>query len=167
MDAWPVVAEPFAQWVLEDRFVSGRPPLEDAGVQFVDDVEPYELMKLRLLNASHQVLSYLGYLVGYRFVHEVCADPAFRELLMRYMVREATPTLPPVPGIDLDDYRRTLLDRFANPHVGDSLARNCADGSDRIPKFVLPVIRHQLENGGDISDLRRCRCRLGALSGRR
>ena len=150
-DAWPVVAEPFAQWVLEDRFVSGRPPLEDVGVQFVSDVEPYELMKLRLLNASHQVLSYLGYLVGYRFVHEVCDDPAFRDLLMRYMVREASPTLPPVPGIDLDSYRRTLLDRFANPHVGDSLARNGTDGSDRIPKFVLPVIRHQLAHGGDIS----------------
>ncbi len=150
-DAWPVIAEPFSQWVLEDRFVNGRPPLEDVGVQFVADVEPYELMKLRLLNASHQVVSYLGYLAGYRYVHEVCQDPAFRSLLMRYMAGEATPTLPAVPGIDLDDYRLTLLDRFANPHVGDSLARNCVDGSDRIPKFVLPVVRHQLEHGGDIS----------------
>jgi mannitol 2-dehydrogenase len=150
-DAWPVVAEPFAQWVLEDRFVDGRPPLEDAGVQFVADVEPYELMKLRLLNASHQVVSYLGYLTGYRYVHEVSQDSAFRKMLMRYMAGEATPTVPAVPGIDLESYRRTLLDRFANPHVGDSLARNCVDGSDRIPKFVLPVVRHQLEHGGDIS----------------
>jgi mannitol 2-dehydrogenase len=150
-DAWPVVAEPFAQWVLEDRFVAGRPPLEDVGVQFVDDVHPYELMKLRLLNASHQVLSYLGYLAGYRYVHDVCQDPAFRQMLMRYMAREATPTLPPVPGIDLEDYRRTLLTRFANPNIGDSLARNATDGSDRITKFVLPVIRHQLAHGGDIS----------------
>lgn len=150
-DAWPVVAEPFAQWVLQDRFVDGRPPLEDAGVQFVDDVHPYELMKLRLLNASHQVLSYLGYLAGYRYVHEVCQNPAFSQMLMRYMAREATPTLPPVPGIDLEDYRQTLLMRFANPNVGDSLARNCTDGSDRITKFVLPVIRHQLVHGGDIS----------------
>lgn len=150
-DAWPVVAEPFAQWVLEDRFVTGRPPWEDVGVQLVDHVEPYELMKLRLLNGGHQVISYLGYLVGYRYVHEVCQDPAFGEMLMRYMAREATPTLPSVPGIDLDDYRRTLLDRFSNPHVGDSLARNCTDGSDRIPKFVLPVIRDQLARDGDIS----------------
>jgi mannitol 2-dehydrogenase len=150
-DAWPVVAEPFAQWVLEDRFIAGRPPLDEVGVQFVSDVQPYELMKLRLLNASHQVLSYLGYLAGYRFVHEVCADPAFREMLMRYMVREASPTLPAVPGIDLDTYRRTLVDRFSNPHVADSLARNGTDGSDRIPKFVLPVIRQQLASGGDIS----------------
>ena len=150
-DAWPVIAEPFSQWVLEDGFVNGRPPLEEVGVQFVTDVEPYELMKLRLLNASHQVVSYLGYLAGYRYVHEVCQDQAFRSMLMRYMAAEATPTLPAVPGIDLDDYRLTLLDRFANPHVGDSLARNCVDGSDRIPKFVLPVVRHQLEHGGDIS----------------
>jgi mannitol 2-dehydrogenase len=150
-DAWPVVAEPFVQWVLEDRFVAGRPPLEDVGVQFVSDVHPYELMKLRLLNASHQVLTYLGYLAGYRYVHEVCEDPAFRELLLRYMVREATPTLPAVPGIDLDSYRRTLIERFTNPHVGDSLARNGTDGSDRIPKFVLPVVREQLASGGDIS----------------
>jgi mannitol 2-dehydrogenase len=120
-------------------------------VQFVADVEPYELMKLRLLNASHQVVSYLGYLVGYRYVHEVAQDSAFRKMLMRYMTGEATPTLPGVPGIDLEGYRQTLLDRFANPHVGDSLARNCVDGSDRIPKFVLPVVRHQLEHGGDIS----------------
>jgi len=72
-------------------------------------------------------------------------------MLMRYMAGEATPSLPAVPGIDLDVYRHTLLDRFANPHVGDSLARNCVDGSDRIPKFVLPVVRHRLEHGGDIS----------------
>jgi mannitol 2-dehydrogenase len=108
-------------------------------------------MKLRLLNASHQVLTYLGYLAGYRFVHEVCEDPAFRELLLRYMVREATPTLPDVPGIDLDTYRRTLIERFTNPHVGDSLARNGTDGSDRIPKFLLPVVRQQLASGGDSS----------------
>jgi mannitol 2-dehydrogenase len=150
-DAWPVVAEPFAQWVLEDRFVADRPPWQDVGVQFVSDVEPYELMKLRLLNASHQVLSYLGYLAGHRFVHEVVEDPPFREMLMRYMVREATPTLSPVPGIDLGDYRRTLVSRFANRHVADSLARNGTDGSDRIPKFVLPVVRDQLAHGADIS----------------
>ena len=97
-----MVCEPFAQWVLEDNFSDGRPPLEDAGVQVVDDVEPYELMKLRLLNASHQALCYLGYLAGYRYVHEVCQDPLFAAFLLAYMDREATPTLPPVPGVDLD-----------------------------------------------------------------
>jgi mannitol 2-dehydrogenase len=149
-DAWPVVCEPFTQWVLEDHFGAGRPPLEDAGVQLVDDVEPYELMKLRLLNASHQALCYLGYLSGYRYVHEVCQDPLFVWFLRAYMDREATPTLSPVPGIDLEAYKRTLIERFANPEVRDTLARLCAESSDRIPKWLLPVVRRQLATGGEI-----------------
>ncbi|MCZ2860323.1 mannitol dehydrogenase family protein [Blastococcus sp. VKM Ac-2987] len=147
-DRWPVVAEPYLQWVLEDRFSDARPPLDEAGVQLVADVRPYELMKLRLLNASHQVMSYLGYLAGHRRVDEVMADPLFAELVERYMRLEATPTLPPVPDTDLAEYRRTLLARFANPAVSDTLARNCAEGSERIATFVLPVIREQLASGG-------------------
>ena len=84
-DQWPVLCEPFTQWVLEDNFADGRPPLEDVGVQIVPDVEPYELMKLRLLNASHQALCYPGYLVGYRFVHDVTTDPLFARFLLDYM----------------------------------------------------------------------------------
>ncbi|MCW2526230.1 MAG: Mannitol 2-dehydrogenase [Pseudonocardiales bacterium] len=149
-DAWPVVCEPYTQWVLEDGFASGRPPLELVGVQLVDDVEPYELMKLRLLNGSHQALCYLGYLAGYRYAHEVCHDPIFVSFLHAYMDREATPTLLPVPGIDLDAYKRTLIERFANPEVRDTLARLCAESSDRIPKWLLPVIRAQLASAGEI-----------------
>jgi mannitol 2-dehydrogenase len=149
-DAWPVVAEHFEQWVLEDNFTNGRPPLQDAGVQMVNDVQPYELMKLRLLNASHQVMSYLGYLAGYRYVHEVCSDPQFAEFILGYMEEEATPTLQPVPGIDLDAYRTELLRRFSNPAIKDTLARQMVDASERIPKFLLPVIREQLELGGPI-----------------
>ncbi|CCG04010.1 mannitol dehydrogenase family protein [Blastococcus saxobsidens] len=148
VDRWPVVAEPYLQWVLEDRFSDARPPLEEVGVQLVEDVHPYELMKLRLLNASHQVMSYLGYLAGHRRVDEVMADPLFAELVERYMRVEATPTLPPVPDTDLGEYRRSLLERFANPAVSDTLARNCAEGSERIATFVLPVIREQLAAGG-------------------
>jgi len=149
-DAWPVVCEPFTQWVLQDSFGDGRPPLQDVGVQLVEDVEPYELMKLRLLNASHQALCYLGYLSGYRYAHEVCQDPLFTAFLLAYMDREATPTLPPVPGVDLAAYKQTLIERFANPEVRDTLARLCAESSDRIPKWLLPVIRRQLANGGEI-----------------
>jgi len=149
-DAWPVVCEPFTQWVLEDAFAAGRPSLQDAGVQLVDDVEPYELMKLRLLNASHQALCYLGYLSGYRYAHEVCQDPLFSSFLLAYMDREATPTLSPVPGVDLSDYKHTLIERFANPEVRDTLARLCAESSDRIPKWLLPVVRAQLASGGEI-----------------
>src|SRR5690606_10355166 len=126
---------------------SGRPPFEEAGVQLVADVEPYELMKLRLLNASHQALCYPGYLAGYRYAHEVCGDPVFVRYLLAYMNREASPTLRPVPGIDLDAYKHTLIERFANPAVRDTLARLCAESSDRIPKWLVPVIHENLEAG--------------------
>ena len=147
-DRWPVLCEPFTQWVLEDSFVAGRPPLEDAGAQIVADVEPYELMKLRLLNASHQALCYPGALVGHEFVHDVTSDPLFARFLLDYMVGEAIPTLRPVPGIDLAGYAHQLIERFSNPEVGDTVARLCANASDLIPKFLLPVIREQLAVGG-------------------
>jgi mannitol 2-dehydrogenase len=146
-DQWPVLCEPFTQWVLEDSFTSGRPLLEDAGVQVACDVEPYELMKLRLLNAGHQVMCYPGYLAGYRFAHQVASDPLFARFLLDYMTREAIPTLPPVPGTDLRRYANQLIERFSNPEVGDTLARLCSRTSDLIPKFLLPVIRHQLAAG--------------------
>lgn len=150
-DGWPVVCEPFTQWVLEDGFgAGGRPPFEDVGVQLVDDVVPYELMKLRLLNASHQALCYLGHLAGYRYVHDVCQDPLFADFLLAYMEREGSPTLPEVPGVDLDAYRHQLVERFANPEVRDTVARLCAESSDRIPKWLVPVIRENLRTGGEI-----------------
>jgi mannitol 2-dehydrogenase len=149
-DRWPVVCEPFTQWVLEDSFTVGRAPYEDAGVQLVDDVVPYELMKLRLLNAGHQGLAYFGHLCGYRLVHEAAQDPLFQRFLLGYMDEEATPTLAPVPGVDLDEYKRTLIERFSNPEVRDTIARLGAESSDRIPKWVLPVIREQLKTGGEI-----------------
>lgn len=147
-DAWPVVCEPFEQWVLEDRFRLGRPRFEDAGVQLVENVEPYELMKLRLLNASHQGMCYFGYLAGYRYAHEAAQDPLIAQFLRDYMDKEATPTLLPVPGIELDSYKRTLIERFSNEHVRDTLARLCAESSDRIPKWLLPVIRQNLDQEG-------------------
>ena len=150
-DGWPVVCEPFTQWVLEDHFTLGRPPFEEVGVQVVSDVEPYELMKLRLLNASHQALCYFGYLAGYRLVHEVAQDPLFARFLLNYMDFEATPTLEPVPGIDLDAYKHELIARFSNAGVRDTVARLCAESSDRIPKWLLPVIRQQLAAGGPIT----------------
>jgi mannitol 2-dehydrogenase len=149
-DGWPVVCEPFTQWALEDSFGAGRPAWEEAGVQVVPDVEPYELMKLRLLNASHQALCYFGYLSGYRLVHDVARDPAFARFLLAYMKREAEPTLEPVPGINLDEYQHQLIERFSNDQVKDTVARLCAESSDRIPKWLLPVIRKNLETGGEI-----------------
>ena len=154
-DDWPVQCEPFSQWMLEDDFVdatSGRPPLENAGVALVPRVRPYELMKLRLLNAGHQALAYLGCLAGYRLVHEASQDPAFAGFLLGYLA-EAVPTLEPVPGIDLGEYQQGLLARFGNAHISDTLARLATDASDRIPKFLLPVITENLAAGRDV---RRC-----------
>ena len=149
-DQWPVVCEPYTQWVLEDAFTAGRPPYEQVGVQVVDRVEPYELMKLRLLNGSHQAMAYFGYLCGYRLVHEAAQDPSFQAFLLGYMDKEATPTLAPVPGVDLDGYKYNLIERFSNPQIRDTIARLCAESSDRIPKWLLPVVREQLAAGGEI-----------------
>lgn len=149
-DGWPVTAEPFTAWVLEDDFADGRPPFEEAGVLLVDDVTPHELMKLRLLNAGHQCLCYFAHLCGYRLVHDAARDPLFAEFLRAYCDSEATPTLPPVPGIDLGEYTRTLIERIANPGVRDTVARLCAYSSDRIPKWLLPVIRANLVTGAPI-----------------
>jgi mannitol 2-dehydrogenase len=149
-DAWPVTCEPFTQWVLEDAFPSGRPPLEKADVQIVSDVEPYELMKLRLLNAGHQAIGYAGMLAGYRLVDEATHDDAFADFLRSYMRIEAIPSLRPVTGTDLGAYVESLIERFGNSHIRDTLARLCVDSSERMPKFVLPVLRYQLAHDGPI-----------------
>ena len=138
-----VVAEPWRQWVLEDAFPLGRP---DWDALLVPDVRPYELMKLRLLNAGHQAIAYLGTLRGHTFAHEAMADPAVLDLLRRYWA-EALPTLDPVPGVDLDAYLDALVERFGNPHVADTLARLRAYTSDRIPAFLLPVLTARLDAG--------------------
>ncbi len=119
-------------------------------MQVVVDVEPYELMKLRLLNASHQGLCYFARLCDYTLVHEAAQDPLFERFLRGYMDQEATPTLGPVPGVDLDDYKTTLIERFSNSEIRDTIARLCAESSDRIPKWLLPVVHAQLKADGPI-----------------
>lgn len=146
-DAWPVPAEPFTQWIVEDEFPTGRPALESVEVQFVDDVRPYELMKLRLLNASHQAIAYFGAPLGYVLVDEALGDDRIRTYLERYMADEAAPTLGELPGIDLEGYMATLIDRFSNPRMRDTLVRLATDGSNRMPTFTLPAIRENLDAG--------------------
>jgi mannitol 2-dehydrogenase len=148
-DAWPVVCEPFVQWVLEDNFVNGRPAWEKVGVQFTDDVTPYEEMKIKLLNGSHLALTYLGFLKGYRYVHETMNDPLFVRYMRAYMQLDVTPQLAPVPGIDLADYQDTLVARFSNQAIADQLERVCSDGSSKFPKFTVPTINQLIADGRD------------------
>jgi mannitol 2-dehydrogenase len=147
-DGWPVVTESFTQWVIEDHFLDGRPAWEKVGAQITHDVLPYEKMKLRLLNASHQALCYIGMLLGYEFVHQTMEDKDIRRLVQRMMDEEVTPVLDPVPGVDLGQYKATLIERFANPAVRDQLSRIGIYGSSGIPKFLLPSIEEQLARGG-------------------
>ncbi|CAA6679878.1 MULTISPECIES: mannitol dehydrogenase family protein [unclassified Lentimonas] len=152
-DAWPVMTEPFKQWVIEDHFVQGRPQWEDVGAQMTEDVLPYELMKLRLLNGTHQALCYIGLLLGKELVHETMEDADIRTLCWKMMDDEATPTLSPVPGIDLADYKNSVIERFANPAIRDQLSRISIYGSAGLPSFVLPSITAQLKRGGSIKML--------------
>jgi mannitol 2-dehydrogenase len=146
-DAWPVFSEDFTQWVIEDRFVAGRPAWERVGAQIVSDVAPYEMMKLRLLNGSHLAVAALGRLMGYTYIHETMEDPHLRGFMAALMDRETGPTLPPVPGIDLDDYKRTLIARFANPAIEDTVERVNTDA----PLNVLVVpIKARLDAGGSV-----------------
>jgi fructuronate reductase/mannitol 2-dehydrogenase len=143
-DRWPVVTEPFRQWVIEDDFCAGRPPLERVGVQFVADVAPYKLIKARLLNGGHSALGYLGSLRGHQTTDEAMADPIVRQVLETMLAQEVQPLLPVVPGVDLDDYRRTTLARFSNPAIGDSLARLARRGSVKMPSYLLPSLHEAL-----------------------
>jgi fructuronate reductase/mannitol 2-dehydrogenase len=149
LDRWPVITEPFSQWVLEDSFCNRRPPLEQVGVQMVDDVRPHALMKTRLLNASHCAIGFLGSLAGHRHTEEVMRDPLFRSYVWQMMDQEISPLLSPVPGVDIPAYERTLLDRLANPKIGDRLDRLCRAGSSKIPSHLLPSIARARSEGSD------------------
>lgn len=151
VDAWPVMTEPFRQWVVEDHFAAGRPAIEETDVIVVDDVEPYELFKLRLLNAGHSCLAYLARVAEIEYVDEVLVEPGFSAFLWRFLDAEAGPTVPATPGIDLEDYKASLVERFANPAIGDQVQRLCLDGSAKFPKFLVPTIRRNLETGGPIT----------------
>ncbi len=138
-DRWPVMTEPFSQWIIEDAFCNGRPPLEEVGVQFVEDVRPYALTKTRLLNASHSALGYLGSLAGHHRLDEAMADPVFAGYVQRMMDDEIAPLLPPV-GIELQAYGAVLRRRFANAAVADRLSRLCRNGSAKVPAHLLSSI---------------------------
>ena len=148
-----VCCEDFIQWVIEDRFAAGRPSWEKVGVQFTDDVTPYENMKLSLLNASHSLLCYPAYLEGYRKVDAVLADSRYRSLIKAFMDIDATPYVPAPSGIDIEDYKKTLLRRFSNSAISDQVARLCGDGAAKFEVYIVPTLRKMLRDGKDTSRL--------------
>jgi len=150
-DEWPITCESFSQWVIEDSFSDGRPNWDLAGAQFVTDVTPFEKMKIRLLNAGHSVLGILGAIHGYATIDETVSDPDFAEYLRAFMDYEVSPLLNELDGIDLNQYKDTLIERFSNPNIKDSLARICSESSAKLPKFLIATISENLAAHRDCS----------------
>ncbi len=146
-DAWPVVTEPFRQWVVEDTFCNGRPQWERVGAEMISDVAPYEIMKMRLLNGSHLAMAYLGALSPFTYVHEIMADSLFSLFILRFM-EEVTPVVPKISGVSVAEYKQSLIERFANPTINDQVTRIASEGSAKIPKWLLPSIVELLDQGG-------------------
>jgi mannitol 2-dehydrogenase len=149
-DKWPVFCEEFKQWVVEDHFPSGRPAFEKVGAEFVDDVTPFEYMKIRILNGGHAVIAYPGGLLDVHYVHEAMEHPLIRGFFEKVELEEIIPTVPPVPNTNIHDYFRLIDRRFSNPKIGDTERRLCLDGSNRQPKFIVPVIADNLKAGRSI-----------------
>jgi fructuronate reductase len=149
LDTAPVVCEPFRQWVIAGEFAAGRPAWERTGAQFVADVAPFESMKLRLLNASHSMFAYLGFLAGYETIWQVAAQPDFTAL-MRGLMNEATPTLALPADADLPAYKAALVERFGNPALPHRTRQIAMDGSQKLPQRILGTVRDNLAAGRPI-----------------
>jgi mannitol 2-dehydrogenase len=152
-DTWPVFCEEFKQWVVEDQFPAGRPPFEKVGAQFVPDVTPFELMKIRILNGGHAVIAYPGGLLDVHFVHEAMQHPLINAFFAKIQQEEIIPTVPPVPNTNIQDYYKLIDRRFSNPKIGDTVRRLCLDGSNRQPKFIVPALTERLAAGQGIDGL--------------
>lgn len=153
VDSWPVVCEPFQQWIMEEEFSNGRPELEklgNGGIQYVRNVEAYEKMKLSLLNAGHSVLGIIGALLGYSTIDEAINDNTLCAFLRSYLDEEVTPILDEVEGIDLSAYKASLIERFSNQHIKDQIARICSETSAKLPIFLLPTVHAQLAESGEV-----------------
>ncbi len=144
VDKAPVYCEDYIQWVVEDNFVAGRPAWESVGVEFTNDVAPFEKMKLSLLNAAHTLLSYPSLLSGYRKVDEAMRDEEIVRFTRAYMDLDATPYVPAPANTDLELYKKTLIERFANSAVSDQISRLCGDGASKFPVYVMPIVAEML-----------------------
>ncbi len=146
-DAAPVYCEDYIQWVVEDNFIAGRPQWESVGVEFTDDVAPFENMKLSLLNASHTLLSYPSLLSGYRKVDEAMKDLRIVKFVRDFMNIDVTPYVPAPQNTNLEEYKKILIERFANSAVSDQIARLCGDGASKFPVYVMPIVKNMVANG--------------------
>lgn len=142
-DLSPVVCEPFRQWVIENEFSSARPPWELVGAQLTSDVRPFEAIKMRLLNGGHSAIAYLAALLGHTYVSQAVDDPLLRAVLEQFL-DEVTCTLPQAPGVDVAEYKKSIVRRFSNPTIRDQIPRICSEGSAKIAKFIVPTVRDLL-----------------------
>lgn len=152
-DAWPVVAEPYLEWIVEDRFAAGRPDWTAGGARFVADAAPFETLKLRMVNGAHSALAYLSVMAGWATVDEAMAQPGMRRFLRALMGQEIEPTLPPLPGLDLAAYGQGLLQRFANPALRHQTRQIAMDGSQKLPQRLLGTVRDRLAADAPIPGL--------------
>ncbi|WP_298801580.1 mannitol dehydrogenase family protein [uncultured Lentibacter sp.] len=152
-DAAPVTHEAYRQWVIEDAFCAGRPDWDKIGATFSDHVHLYEAMKIRVLNAGHQVLANVGEILGIETISGCMAHPLIAGMFRKVQAEEITQTVAPVPGVTPADYLSLIETRFANPRIVDTTRRVAFDGSARHTGFVLPILRDQLARGGSVSGL--------------
>lgn len=145
-DRAAIETEPFTQWVIEDRFPLGRPDWEAGGALFVEDVAPYEQMKLRMLNGSHSMLAYSGFLAGREYVRDVMADAALARLVRRHLAAAAA-TLRPLEGIDRAEYAEALMARFANPAIAHATYQIAMDGTEKLPQRIAAPTVEALDQG--------------------
>jgi fructuronate reductase len=152
-DEGVVVAEPFSQWVIEDKFSDGRPQWEKVGALLVKDVHVFETIKLRLLNGAHSIMAYTGYLSGFDFISQVMQETAFVKMIELYMAREAGETLHVPDGFDVETYKQQLRDRFSNKALKHRTWQIAMDGSQKLPQRLLGSVRQQLMGNGHIAIL--------------
>lgn len=150
-DHSPVYCEDFTQWVIEDDFIAGRPAWEKVGVEFTRDVTAFENMKLSLLNASHILLSYPSFLKGYRKVDKAMRDPDIVRLIKDFMDIDITPYVPAPQHTDLEQYKKTLIERFSNQSVSDQVSRLCFDGISKFPVYIMPNFLKMIRDGKDLT----------------
>ena len=152
-DAWPVLAEPYLDWVVEDQFAAGRPDWALGGARFVADAAPWEQLKLRMVNGAHSSIAYLSMLAGWQTVDEAMAQPALRSHIRALLRDEVEPTLPALPGLDVNAYRERLIQRFSNPALAHRSAQIAMDGSHKLPQRLLATVRDRLDAGQSIDRL--------------